>query len=71
MPKVLKGRARVRPGRKLSDKEIGQVGIDETRCKAWNRRGTLEQCALDIGHYRDRMSDAPSPHVSENGEEWF
>lgn len=49
------------------------IDLDPTRCKAWRWRkdGGIEQCALDVGHYRDSFSSKPCAHCTEEGEEWF
>ena len=45
--------------------------IDPNRCWGLDRKGKLSRCALDIGHYSPALSEKPSPHVDEDGKEWF
>lgn len=42
---------------------------DHNRCFAGFRAG--HRCALDAGHYRPHTDLHPSPHIAENGTEWF
>lgn len=58
-------------GIRPQDKKLAPEPPDLTRCHAYDWRGSKERCALDVGHYHGRDTTRPSPHVSENGIEWF
>lgn len=59
-----KGRSK-KKGKPLTEEELSE---DPTRCHANSPDG---RCALDLGHYRERIHVAPCPHVNENGTEWY